>query len=230
MKDAVDLITIFILDKRWHWCCLLFFCLCNCTGPATWSAKEALLKKTALTKASLARINIVQKDIRTGDIITRVGNDFTSECLRKINVREKTWSHCGIASIEHDSIFVYHSLGGEFNPDQQLRRDPLTVFADPNTNRGVGIFRQQLSTTELHYLLVIVKKLYASGVMFDMKFDLQTDERMYCAEFVYKAFLWATGKRIHFNISNIKGKNFVGVDDIFLDSHCIQVQKVFYKD
>jgi hypothetical protein len=134
------------------------------------------------------------------------------------------------ASIEHDSIFVYHALGGEFNPDQQLRRDYLPVFADPNSNRGIGIFRQQLSAKELAYLLTIVKKLYAAGVMFDMKFDLQTDERMYCAEFVYKAFLWATSQRIRFSTSILNEKVFVGVDDIFLYPQCRQVQQTFYKD
>ena len=121
MKGAVDLLTIFIQNKRWHWCCLLFFCLCNCTGPATYSIQEDFAKKAQI-KSAFAKINIAQNNIRNGDIITRVGNDFTSECLRKINVREKTWSHCGIASIEHDSIFVYHSLGGEFNPDEIIYR------------------------------------------------------------------------------------------------------------
>ncbi len=192
--------------------------------------KEDSLKATVFINRGFAKISIAQKDIQNGDIITRVGNDFTSECLRQINVRNKTWSHCGIASIEHDSVFVYHALGGEFNPDQQLRRDYLPVFADPNTNKGVGIFRQQLSPTELHHLLTVIKKLHSAGVMFDMEFNLETDERMYCAEFVYKAFLWATGKRMRFNTSTVKDKVFVGVDDIFLYPGCYPIQQVFYKD
>jgi uncharacterized protein YnzC (UPF0291/DUF896 family) len=234
MTDAAKLITYLIKNKRWHWCCLLFFYLFSCHHSPEYKrlvlTKEDSAKKATLIKRAFAKISIAQNDIQNGDIVTRVGNDFTSECLRQINVRDKTWSHCGIASIEHDSIFIYHALGGEFNPDQQLRRDYLPAFANPNTNRGMGIFRQQLSVKELYYLLIVVKKLYAAGVMFDMKFDLQTDERMYCAEFVYKSFLWATNQRLRFNTSTVKEKVFVGVDDIFLYPRCRQVQQIFYKD
>ncbi len=106
----------------------------------------------------------------------------------------------------------------------------MPIFADPKTNRGIGIFRQQLSKKEIHQLVSIVQKLYALGIMFDMKFDLQTDERMYCAEFVYKAFLWSTNQRIHFNTSTVNEKIFVGVDDIFLYPHCRPIKKIFYKD
>ena len=192
--------------------------------------KEDSAKTILFIKKAFDKINTAQNDIQNGDIITRIVNDYTSECLRQINVRDKTWSHCGIASIEHDSIFVYHALGGEFNPDEQLRRDCLQVFANPVTNRGIGIFRQHLSAKELQALLIIVKRLYAAGVMFDMKFDLQTDERMYCAEFVYKSFLWATNQRIQFNNSRVKEKIFVGVDDIFLYPGCSPVETIFYKD
>lgn len=235
MKDAANLITVLVKNKRWHWCCLLFFYGCSCNHSFKHDESEVFTKEdTAKTivfiKKAFAKINIAQKAIQNGDIVTRLGNDFTSECLRQINVRDKTWSHCGIASIEHDSIFVYHSLGGEFNPDQQLRRDHLQVFAGPATNRGIGIFRQPLSVKELYALLIIVKKLHAAGVMFDMEFDLQTDERMYCAEFVYKAFLWATNQRVHFSTSSVNEKIFVGVDDIFLHPQCKQIKKVFYKD
>lgn len=235
MKDAANLTIVLIQIKRWHWCCLLFFYLCcSCNHSSGYDnlvlTKEDSAKTILLIKKAFDKINTAQNDIQNGDIITRVGNDFTSECLRRINVRNKTWSHCGIASIEHDSIFVYHSLGGEFNPDEQLRRDYLQVFANPVTNKGIGIFRQQLSAKELQALLIIVKKIYGAGVMFDMKFDLQTDERMYCAEFVYKAFLWATKQRIHFNTSKVKEKIFVGVDDIFLYPGCSTVETIFYKD
>jgi Permuted papain-like amidase enzyme, YaeF/YiiX, C92 family len=222
MKDAVSLSIDLIKNKRWLFCCLLFFCVCNCNYAPD--------NKNFLTKKAFDKILVAQNDIQDGDIITRLGNDFTSECLRQINVRDKTWSHCGIASIEHDSIFIYHALGGEFNPDQRLRRDYLYLYADPNTTKGIGIFRHQLSAGEISQLIYMVKKMYTAGVMFDMKFDLETDERMYCAEFVYKAFLWATGQRVQFNTSTVKEKKIVGVDDVFLYRRCKQIKKVFYKD
>ncbi len=61
-------------------------------------------------------------------MVLRTGNDFTSESLRQLSFTDKTYSHCGIASIENDSIFIYHALGGEWNPDEKLRRDPIELF------------------------------------------------------------------------------------------------------
>ena len=90
-------------------------------------------------------------------------------------------------AIEHDSLFVYHSIGGEWNPDQKLRRDPFELFCNPFENRGFGIFRYNLSPIENTHLINIVQEFYARGIMFDMQFDLASDDRMYCTEFVYKA-------------------------------------------
>src|SRR4051812_41975620 len=61
--------------------------------------------------------------IKSGDIITRLGSDITSEMIRQFNQKDKSFSHCGIASIEHDTVFIYHAIGGEFNPDQKLKRE-----------------------------------------------------------------------------------------------------------
>ena len=93
----------------------------------------------------------------------RTGRDFTSETMRQLSLKDKTYSHCGIASIEHDSVFVYHSIGGEWNPDQKLRRDPFEIFCNPFENRGFGIFRYKLSPRRKCTLISIVQKFYKRG-------------------------------------------------------------------
>jgi hypothetical protein len=65
--------------------------------------------------------------------------------------------------------------------------------------------------------------------MFDMHFDLNTDDRMYCAEFVYKALLKASHNTMRFNISRINQFKFIGVDDIFLQPLCRIKKTVVYK-
>ena len=182
-----------------------------------------------MIQRALIRIAVISKQIKSGDIITRRGSDFTSECLRQINTRDKTWSHCGIASVEHDSVFVYHALGGDFNPDETIRRDHIKTFADPANNRGIGVYREQLDQPQTRELLSITQKLFENKTRFDMDFDLRTDERMYCAEFVYKAFLWSTNGQVHFDSSRIKDKVFIGVDDIILYPGCSNIEKLFYR-
>lgn len=232
MKSENDTSTVFIPCKRWLPCCLLFF-LVSCQQQANFNApaeakKDSIREAVRISKAYL-QIEAVKSQVRNGDLITRTGNDFTSESLRTLNQHDKTYSHCGIASIEHDSIFVYHALGGEFNPDQKIRRDAFELFAEPYDNRGIGIFRYRLHHTDTMGLLQAVKKSFAEGVMFDMKFDLGTDDRMYCAEFVCKSYNRGTAGRLAFATSRIKDFVFVGVDDLFLHPQCIEIKRVLYK-
>jgi len=227
-----------IYIMRWLNCCLIFLCtvsfrLCSCnnttTVPSFIVSKADSVKEAQKIARAIIAIDSVKKIIATGDLIVRTGNDFTSESLRSLNQRDKTYSHCGIASIENDSLFIYHALGGEWNPDQKIRRDVFEIFAEPGSNRGIGIYRYQLPGTTIKDLMITVKKLHAMGIMFDMKFDLQTNDHMYCAEFVYKAYVMGTAGKLQFNISHIEKFAFIGVDDLFMQPLCSLQKKILYQ-
>jgi len=179
-------------------------------------------------KRAFVQINAIKPLIQNGDLITRTGADFTSESLRSLNQRDQTYSHCGIISIENDSILVYHALGGDFNPDQKILRQPMEVFAQPGDNRGIGVFRFNISNTLKSDVIAMTQKLYRQGIMFDMKFDLASDDHMYCAEFVYKSFSWGTHAQLQFTTSHIRDFAFVGVDDIFLHPLCHLEKRIVY--
>jgi hypothetical protein len=218
--------------KRWLYGCL-FFLLAGCGDVSNHNkliiAKEDSLKELQKIERAFIKIDSVKKIIATGDLIVRTGNDFTSQSLRSLNQRDKTYSHCGIASIENNSLFVYHALGGEFNPDQKIRKDKFEIFAEPYSNRGIGIYRYQLSQSEIKSLMLTVKQLHQMGIMFDMKFDLQSNNRMYCAEFVYKAYVMGTTGKLQFNTSHIDKFTFIGVDDLFMQPLCKEQKKILYK-
>lgn len=210
--------------------CLIFFTACN-SRPQYQKlviTKEDSLRTEQRIENAFVKIDSITPFVKTGDLVVRTGNDFTSESLRSLNQRDKTWSHCGIASVEHDTVFIYHALGGEWNPDQRIRKDILTVFAEPYGNRGIGLYRYPLLPADISSLMVTVKKLHKMGVMFDMKFDLQTNDRMYCAEFVYKAYLMGTGGKLQFSTSHIGDFHFIGVDDLFLQPACSLQKKILY--
>jgi Permuted papain-like amidase enzyme, YaeF/YiiX, C92 family len=210
--------------------CLIFFAACNSPAynESTAMPKADSLQEQKRIKKVFYAIDAAAQNIRTGDLIVRAGNDFTSESLRSLNQRDKTWSHCGIASVEHDTVFVYHALGGEWNPDQRIRKDIFKVFAEPYSNRSVGIYRYALLPADTAALMVTVKKLHQIGIMFDMKFDLQTNDRMYCAEFVYKAYVMGTKGKLQFTTSRLGDFYFVGVDDLFLQPLCSLQKKILY--
>jgi hypothetical protein len=202
----------------------------NSPAYATWVVSAAdSLAATQMISRAIHQVDSLKRTIRTGDLILRTGNDFTSEGLRSLNRRDQTYSHCGIASLENDSLFVYHSLGGEWNPDQRIRRDPIGVFGEPYGNRGIGVYRFSLSSEDLHNVMTTVKRLYVMGIMFDMKFNLASNDRMYCAEFVYKSFLMGTRGKLQFRTSHIGNFEFIGVDDLFLQPLCHEKSRIRFQ-
>ncbi|HSN60450.1 MAG TPA: YiiX/YebB-like N1pC/P60 family cysteine hydrolase [Ferruginibacter sp.] len=192
-------------------------------------SKQDSIETQQIINRAFSSINAIKPNIQSGDLITRTGNDFTSQSLRTLNRRNQTYSHCGVASIENDSLFIYHAIGGEWNPDEKLKRDPFELFAEPYSNNGIGVFRFNLPDTTRQQLIKAAQTYYAAGLKFDMDFDLTTDDRMYCAEFIYKSFLKASQQQMVFNKSNIGQFIFIGVDDIFLHPLCSKKSAIVYK-
>ena len=230
--NAGNIDTVFFY-KRWLLCCLLCFIASCKTNTLSYNklilTAQDSIKAKAIIQRAFIQTNALEKTIQSGDLITRTGNDFTSESLRQLNQHDKTYSHCGIASIENDSVFIYHALGGEFNPDQKIRRDAFNLFCDPYSNRGIGLFRFQLPAAAITKVMAAVKQNYLAEIMFDMKFDLHTDDRMYCAEFIYKCFLSGTKNNLSFNISHLKNFAYIGVDDLFMNAACKELKRIIYK-
>ena len=153
-------------------------------------------------------------------MITRTGNDFTSFCFRQFCQTDKTYSHCGIAIIENDTVFVYHALGGEFNPDQKILREPLSLFLAPSANYGFGMFRFDITGIQKEKLITVTEEAFRQGIRFDMQFDLASDEKMYCSEFTAKMFCKAYGNDTLFTSSRIADFEFLAPDNLFLNPHC----------
>ncbi len=214
----------------WRWLCCLFVFFTACDH----NHNHQSLKLTPVDSAEIrsknrrgfATIEKVQPIIHQGDMILRTGNDFTSESLKQLSFTDKTYSHCGIASIENDTIFVYHALGGEWNPNQKLRRDVFEFFCNPYENRGFGIFRYSLNKNEEANLFRIVHNLYSSGVMFDTKFNLVSDDRMYCSEFVYKSLEKATNYQLKIPLTVFNNEKFVAPDNLYVNSFCKEVLRL----
>lgn len=155
----------------------------------------------------------------------RTGNDFTSDVMKKLSLQDKTYSHSGIASLENDTLFVYHAMGGEWNPDKRIRRDPFILFCNPHENRGFGIFRYRLTDLEMTLFLSKITTYYKQGILFDMKFDLETDDEMYCTEYIYKAMDGIISILLRI-INNIK---FIAPDNLYSIPGCEVIEQIDFQ-
>jgi hypothetical protein len=167
--------------------------------------------------------------LTTGDIVLRRGSDVTSYMLAQMNLTDKTYSHCGLVVIEDGLPWVYHSIGGEDNPDQELRRDPASSWFSPRDNLGFGIARFSPDPGQSKSLVHSIQLFYKERKKYDLDFDLETDDRLYCSEFVYKALSQAYKSSCWLNPVSISGKRFIGIDHLYLNPQTRLICQVKFK-
>ncbi len=93
----------------------------------------------------------------------------------------------------------------------------------------LGVYRFKIKEPVKGKIVKTANLFFHNEVRFDMDFDLKTDDKMYCAEFIYKVFLQATDSTIKFKHSFIEKFDFIGVDDITNDPSSKKVAVLNYK-
>lgn len=215
---------------RWLFSCLIFLCeRCRTESKINHVADDYTIYKTNLQAKYSDTIKRIEKLIENGDIVTRTGNDFTSESLRSLNRRDRTFSHCGIAYKEGDTLFIYHAIGGEWNPEEKIKKEPFYSFVSIQSNNCFGIYRYDSAICHSKDLFDVVKDCFDDGIKFDMEFDLKTNDKMYCAEFVAKSLEKSSRQKISINHSWIGKFEFIGIDDIILNRYCRRKYFIQYK-
>lgn len=183
----------------------------------------------AVLAANFRLIDSAKMHIQSGDVIFRNGNDDVSRAARSMNRKDTSFSHCGVIQIENDSIVVYHAIGGIYNPDQRLRRDPIDSFCTPAENNAFGIYRYDLDSMQLSRLGTLVRQHYRDGLKFDLFFNFESDDVMYCSEFVFKSLNRSAGG-VFTRYVRLDTMPFgVTTDDIYLNEHCRLVKREYFR-
>lgn len=203
---------------------LLLFFFAGCSSPANKPVKQTIVADTTIANRINAAIQLAQ----TGDIAIRCGLGPDSYMLIQMNARDKRYSHCGVVVLENGYPFVYHSIGGEDNPDLRMRRDSLSTFFSKKYNSGFAIIRYQQDSALKQRVAKRTLAYYNSHPLFDMDFDLDTDDRLYCSELVYKVETSATDDMNYISTSVNGAKKYVGIDDLYLSSHGGIIWKVAF--
>lgn len=160
----------------------------------------------------------LKDSIKTGDLILRHSDGFSSDMFQGASKKEKKYSHSGIAVKNSDgSIDVYHMLGGVDNPNFNLKRDSIQAFCEPKFCKSFAVYGYQLTDNQRNIIDSLARSYYVSNLEFDMDFNLESDDRMYCSEFIYKTLVFATKNKNYIPLSEENGKAFVGIDDLYLN-------------
>ncbi len=196
------------------------FCLLSCQpgNPSETSGITKPVRSDIHSHQADSLIAIGSSELKNGDIVLRTGRDLISILFSQLNTHDKRFSHCGIAFREEGDWYVYHSIGGEDNPDEKLRRDRFSTFVKPEVNSGFAVCRYPISEEESEVLQKTVLQYYREHTPFDMQFSLESDDRLYCAEMVYKAYRTATGQANFFETTYHKGFRYVSTDNLFVNN------------
>jgi hypothetical protein len=145
----------------------------------------------------------------------------------KMNKTNKTFSHCGMYLIVNDTPYIYHSIGGEDNPDAKIRRESLTSFLNPAFNNTIGVYRFNFNNTQIKDITKYITQWYNEQRTFDMSFDLKTDNKLYCVEYISKAIEKGLQDSSYIPKSFIESKKFyyVAPDNLLLHKN---IQKVYF--
>jgi hypothetical protein len=185
--------------------------------------------------------------LREGDLVVRLNRDPSSRFIKNFNRHDKSYSHSGIVLMEHGYPYVFHIIDGEENPGGKMRMDSLRWFGNPTKNIAYGIFRYDMTATEIKRLKEIVHTWFVNGVKFDNTFNLTSDDKLYCSEMISKALTEATAKRIgfeptklttaeaalfsaytHLPFSYTSHLSIVSIDELYVNPFCHLIKEYKY--
>ena len=225
---------------------LIFSCNENESIPA------ADLNPQPVKDSIQQHIDSLKNTCEPGDLVVRLGDDFISDRIRYLSAKDNSYSHAGIIVMHNNKKMVCHIYPDDFVPGADtVRYDLIDSFLNRRTNLKCALYRYNLSANEKINFEAELNKYYSNKVHFDKRYELASDDKLYCSEMIYKALKKVTDERIVIEQSNVPEKmqhlisvyfkkyNFskkiianrkiISIDNLYLNSHCKLVMKFSLK-
>jgi hypothetical protein len=197
-------------------------------------------------------IDSLKKNCRPGDLVVRLGDDFISDRIRYLSAKDNSYSHAGIIVMHNNKKMVCHIYPDDFVPGADtVRYDLIDSFLNTRTNLKCALYRYELSENEKINFEAELNKYYNNKIHFDKRYELASDDKLYCSEMIYKALKKITDNRIVIERSNVPEKmqhiisvyfkkyNFtkkiistrkiIAIDDLYLNPYCNLIMKFALK-
>jgi len=178
---------------------------------------------------NIRHVDSMNTIVKNGDFVVVTGTDELNNSFRYFNTKDKSYSHGGLVFFENNTPMVYYVQLKKNQPDITIQRDSLSTFIAPAYNTGFSIYRFQITPKQTETLYTNVINCYKRNLAFDPAFDLSDDERMYNAEFVYKMMVAVSRDTNYFTKSELLGKEYIALDDLFLSPNAKMICKIKYK-
>lgn len=178
------------------------------------SKLQAIRSNTSNKAGSLSDPNELSK-IHSGDIILREGKSFVSQVFKNFSLTDKHYSHSGIIYVLNGKYYVCHVVAAEGNRSDKIRLEPLSSFCNPSENVSWAIYRTTVDGTKIDKQVV---RFLSEKIAFDTDFSLQSNDRMYCSELVYKILTEANENKKFINLSHGSTFDYVACDNLYLNS------------
>lgn len=160
--------------------------------------------------------------VQSGDIICRYGDGFWSSRFRESSVGDKRFSHVGIIQVKSGDRFVIHALASDFSGAGSVLKEPLTDFLSDSHTVSVYRFKGPRAVRSK----IADEAVLHIGKPFDLAFDLDSDESLYCSELVWICVNAALGKKL-IESSILNGKRIIPIDSCY---SCGEMKCVFDSD
>lgn len=165
--------------------------------------------------------------IHSGDLVFRDGRGIVSNTFKQFSQKDSRYSHVGIIHRESGSLYVYHIIGDAQNKNENMRKELLINFISPLQVNAFAIYRSNLNPEKIDSLSGV---FYSRKIQFDSSFDLSTDNKMYCTEFVYKVLSIVSGQNNLISLNTMNGKTFIACDNIYLSSNMENIYSHIYEN
>jgi hypothetical protein len=198
-------------------------------------------------------IDSFKKICLPGDLVVRLGDDFISDRIRYLSASDHSYSHAGIIVIHANDKMICNIYPDDIVPGTDtVRYDPIDAFLNRKTNLACALYRYDLSENEKQNFQEELNTYYKNKIRFDKKYDLSTDDKMYCSEMIYKALRKITADRIvikqslipenmqnmlsiyfkeyNFTKTIISKRKIIAIDNLYNNPNCRLLMKFALKD
>lgn len=169
--------------------CLLLLLSCRSEN------KKLVSQQPSREEQINSNLDSLRKTASNGDLIVRLGDDVLSYQIRFINETDQSYSHAGIIVVKDNQKMVAHIAPDDSSKDL-IHYIPLDSFITPSRNLECALYRYNFSADERQLFLRTIDSFQKATIHFDRKYDLITNDKMYCSEMISKALAIATKKRI----------------------------------